>query len=348
MEITSVSAAAQQSQVQAAAAAREKAAAASDSADSSEKTLYEMMKDAQEKIDAHKDSLKTMKPRVQYSDAPIMAYSRLSRAKTHAQVNAAAGYARQQIARLRAAKYTDSDNAKQIQAAINQLQKAVSRAGKKNKDIDREKLSETRQKKMIQQKRTRAAQRERQELRRKKAARMIRESGYIREAEIDKRMQSYMSATQAELRNQAQALSAAIQPSADAVAQEYAAASAEIPAAALDVQAWEEFSPPWNQRFQGGIFWAVCIGLLRLFANILAGVIFGRLLCEHFMWSYSEVLLQLYATLFDGKIFLAEDALPIFVLHPLWTDEKIRPFWWLKHWRFHEAPIETENESWYD
>lgn len=237
MEITSVSAAAQQSQVQAAAAAREKAAAASDSADSSEKTLYEMMKDAQEKIDAHKDSLKTMKPRVQYSDAPIMAYSRLSRAKTHAQVNAAAGYARQQIARLRAAKYTDSDNAKQIQAAINQLQKAVSRAGKKNKDIDREKLSETRQKKMIQQKRTRAAQRERQELRRKKAARMIRESGYIREAEIDKRMQSYMSATQAELRNQAQALSAAIQPSVDAVAQEYAAASAEIPAAALDVQA---------------------------------------------------------------------------------------------------------------
>lgn len=239
MDIASVPAATQpvpQAQQQAA-AAKEKTSAASSSG---EKTLYEMMRDAQEKIGAHKDSLKAAKPKVQYGDVPILAYSRLSRAKTHAQVNAAAGYARRQIARLRAAKYTDSDNSKQIQAAINQLQKAVTRAGKKNRELDREKISEARQKKLTQEKRTRAAQRERQELRRKQTARMLRESGYIREAEVDKRMQSYIASTEAELRNQAQALSAAFQPAVEAVAQEYAAQAAAPEAVSggeLDVQA---------------------------------------------------------------------------------------------------------------
>ena len=202
-----------------------------------EKSLYEMMRDAQEKIGAHKDQLKAAKPRVQYGDAPLLAYSRLARAKNRAQVNAAAGYARRQIARLKAAKYTDSDNAKQIQAAINQLQKAVTRAGKKNKDLEREKLAETRRVKLEKENRTRAAQRERQELRRKQAARMIRESGYIREAEVDKRMQAYMASTQAELRNQAQALSAAYQPSPEAVAQGYAATGTDIPTTEIDLQA---------------------------------------------------------------------------------------------------------------
>lgn len=204
------------------------------------KTLYEMMREAKEKIGAHKDQLKAAKPKTQYGDVPMLAYSRLARAKNRSQVNAAAGYARRQIARLKAAKYTDSDNAKQIQAAINQLQKAVTRAGKKNRDLDREKLAENRQKKLEKERRTSQAKRERLELRRKQALRAIRESGYIREAEVDKRMQAHIAATQAELRNQAQALSAAYQPSPEAVAQEYAAnasAGAEIPASEMDIQA---------------------------------------------------------------------------------------------------------------
>lgn len=222
MDVTSVPAAAPQVQPQTAPAARETPTSSPSSRE--EKTLYEMMRDAQEKIGAHKDRLKAAKPKVQYGDVPMMAYSRLSRARNRAQVNAAAGYARRQIARLKAAKHTDSDNAKQIQAAINQLQKAVNRAGKKSRELNREKVAETRRKKLEQEKRSREAQRQRLELRRKQAARMIRESGYIREAEIDNRMQSHIAATQMELRSQAQALTSSLQPSVEAAAQQYAAA----------------------------------------------------------------------------------------------------------------------------
>ena len=204
--------------------------------------LQEMMKDAREKADATRDKFSAAKPKPRYGDAPMEAYSRLARAKRHSEVNAAAGYARRQITRLQAAKRTDPDNAKRIQAAINQLQKAVNRAGKKNRDLERERMDKARQEKLAQEKKSREAQRQRMELRRKQAARMIRESGYIREAEIDNRMQAQLSATRMELQKQAQDLTASLQPSAEAVARQYAAggapaATGEVPVGEIDLQA---------------------------------------------------------------------------------------------------------------
>ena len=203
------------------------------------KNLYEMMRDAREKASAVREKFQELKPNPRYGDAPIEAYARLARAKRPAEVSAAAGYARRQIARLKAAKRTDPDNAQRIQAAIGQLQKAVTRAGKKSRELDREKVAQARQAKLAQEKRTREAQRQRQELRRKQAMRLIRESGYIREAEVDNRMQAHLAATRMELQKQAQDLSAALQPSAEAVARQYAASGAETApeAAAIDVQA---------------------------------------------------------------------------------------------------------------
>ncbi len=193
--------------------------------------LYEMMKDAREKAEATREKYKRLgRGGARYGDAPIEAYARLARAKRPAEVNAAAGFARRQIVRLRAAKRTDPDNARRIQAAINQLQKAVSRAGKKNRELNREKVERARQAKLAQEKKAREAQRQRLELRRKQTMRMLRESGYIREAEVDNRMQSHISAVEMELREQAQSLAAAIQPSVEAVAQQYAAESAETAA----------------------------------------------------------------------------------------------------------------------
>lgn len=191
-------------------------------------TIYEMMKDAREKAQATRDKFNSIKPKPRYGDAPMEAYSRLARARRPSEVNAAAGYARRQIARLRAAKQTDPDNAKRIQAAINQLQKAVQRAGKKNRELDREKVAEERQKKLIQEKRTREARRQRQELLRRQAMRRLRESGYLREAEVDNRMQSHIAAVDMELREQAQKLADSIQPSMEAVAKQYAADSAAM------------------------------------------------------------------------------------------------------------------------
>ncbi len=191
-------------------------------------TIYEMMKDAKEKADATRDKFNSIKPKPRYGDAPMEAYARLARARRPAEVNAAAGYARRQIARLRAAKQTDPDNAKRIQASINQLQKAVQRAGKKNRELEREKIAQERQKKLIQEKRSREARRQKQELLRKQAMRRLRESGYLREAEVDNRMQAHIAAVDMELREQARRLADSIQPSMESVAKQYAADSAAM------------------------------------------------------------------------------------------------------------------------
>ena len=185
--------------------------------------LYEMMRDAKEKADATREKFNAIKPKPRYGDAPMEAYARLARAKRPSEVNAAAGFARRQIA-----KRTDPDNAKRIQASINQLQKAVQRAGKKNRELNREKIAQDRQKKLMQEKRTREARRQKQELLRKQAMRRLRESGYLREAEVDNRMQNHIAAVDMELREQAQKLASSIQPSMEAVAQQYAADSAAM------------------------------------------------------------------------------------------------------------------------
>lgn len=211
----------QQTSQQAASTARTQRTTAA----SSTPTVAEMIKDARDKAEARRDQFQKLKPQQRYGDAPIEAYARLARARNQAGVNAAASFARRKIVQLQSAKRTDSENARQIQGAINQLRKAVHRAGRKKQELAKEQAAEKRRAKLVKEKRLREAQRQRQELRRTQSMRMIRESGYIREAETDSRMQSYLSQTQMALREQAQALSAQVAPSLDAVAQQYAAAA---------------------------------------------------------------------------------------------------------------------------
>lgn len=203
------------------------------------RTLAEMMKDAREKADARRDQFRRATPKERYGDAPIEAYARLARARNQAGVNAAAGFARRKIAQLQAAKRTDSENAQQIQAAIRQLRKAVLRAGKKNRELAKEQTAEKHRSKVEKEQRLREARRLRQELRRTQALRAIRESGYIREAEADSRMQSCIAKTQMELREQAQTLSAQIGPSLETAVQQYTstAAGASEGAGEISVQA---------------------------------------------------------------------------------------------------------------
>ena len=205
-----------------------------------QKTLVDMMKEAREKAEAaakkRDEMLKKTKSSRRYGDAAIMAYSKLARARTAGDVDAASGYARRQIAQLRAAKGSDPDNAERIQAAINQLQKAVNRAGRKKRELSQEKASAARQAKLEKEKRTREAKRQRHELRRRQAQRVIRESGYLREAEIDNRIQGQLAASRLELRNQMQEITT--QPSLDAAVQGYAASTAgEAPAPEISVEA---------------------------------------------------------------------------------------------------------------
>lgn len=168
-------------------------------------TLIERMIEAQKKAKELKDKFKL--PRnTRYGDYAIEAYARLSRARRQSDVSAAAGYARRQIAQLKIAKRQDSDNAPRIQAAINQLERAVVRAGKKRRDLEREELTEMRRKKLEKSNQQKEAQRLRQEQRLRQALRRLRERGYIKEAVVDNYHQEQMAATRAEYRAQLESL----------------------------------------------------------------------------------------------------------------------------------------------
>ncbi len=197
-------------------------------------TLTEMIREAKEKADAQREKFKLAKAAPRYGDAPLEAYARLNRAKTQGQASAAGGYARRRIAQLEAAQRSDPDHADQIKAAISQLKKAVTRAGKKKLEISREELARARQKRMVRERRRREAQRIKQELRKSQAMRAIRESGYLRETEISNRQADQLTATKMELKAQAEQLGAAVHASVDTALQGY---SAGAQLAAADTEA---------------------------------------------------------------------------------------------------------------
>ena len=204
----------------------------------SQPDLTEMMKDAREQAAERERMFQIPKNSRRYGDAAMIAYSKLARARSLGEVDAASGYARRQIAQLRAAKGSDCDNADRIQAVINQLQKAVNRAGRKKREISQEKLAAKRQARLEKEKRTREARRLRHQLRSKQAMRMIRESGYLREADVDNWMQDHIAATKQELRDQMDQLTESTQTTVDAAVQQYAAALAEpAPAPEISVEA---------------------------------------------------------------------------------------------------------------
>ena len=204
----------------------------------SQPSLAEMMKDAREKAAEREKMFKLPQNSRRYGDAAILAYSKLAQARNLGQVDAAAGYARRQIAQLRAAKRSDSDNADRIQAAINQLQKAVNRAGRKKREISQEKLTAKRRAKLEREKRLREAKRLRHHLKSRQTMRMIRESGYLREAEVDNRIQDQISASKLEMKQQMQELTDRTQTSVEAAVQRYAAvATGPAPAPEIEVEA---------------------------------------------------------------------------------------------------------------
>lgn len=207
--------------------------------DTESESLIEMLEQAREKAEQRRDSLKVKIDPSRYGDAAMTAYSRLSGARTQAQVSAAAGYAQRQIVRFQAALRSDSENSERIKAAIRQLQKAVGRASKKKRELRQEDILRARHKRAQLDKQRRKAAGLRCELNRRRALRSIREAGYMRETEIDNRLQSQLAQTRMELREQARQLSEHFSASTEAAARQYAAQSAPAPepAANVDVQA---------------------------------------------------------------------------------------------------------------
>lgn len=212
----------------------------------SQSDLTEMMKEARERVEEAKkkrdELLKKTRSGRRYGDSAILVYSKLARARSAGEVDAASGYARRQIAQLKAAKCSDSDNADRIQAVINQLQKAVNRAGRKKRELSQEKLAAKRQARLEKERRAREAKRLKHQLRSRQVQRMLRESGYLREAEVDNRLQDHLQSSRMEMRQQMQEMSAAAQPSLEAAVQGYTASmdsvsGSAVPAPEISVEA---------------------------------------------------------------------------------------------------------------
>lgn len=184
-------------------------------------TLAEMLQDAREKADAHREKLERAKPTPRYGDTPMEAYGRISRARTPAQAGSAAGFARRRLAQLESAIRSDPEHADQIRAAINQTKKAVGRANKKKLELTREQLTQARIKRMAREERRREEQRLRHELRKSQAMRAIRESGYFTETDIANRQADQISATKAELNAQAEQAGITGRTAMDAAIQGY-------------------------------------------------------------------------------------------------------------------------------
>lgn len=204
------------------------------------KSLIEMMKEAREQAEEQRKALQKFykdNNNIRYGDAPLEAYARLARAKNRTQINAASGYAHRRIAQLKRALHQDSDNATSIRGAISQLQKAINRGEKKKRDLDREALLETRRARSEREKKSQQEQRLRLELLRRKSQRMIREAGYMREAEIDSRFRTQAVQTQLEMRQQIQEITATSGVSLETAIQQYTASAApEAPAPAISIE----------------------------------------------------------------------------------------------------------------
>ena len=183
------------------------------------------MKEAQEKAEELKKKLERLKVRKQnYGDAPMTAYARLARARNQGQLSTAVGYARRQLAACQSALRQDPDNAGRIRSAIQQLQGAVTRAGRKKRQLTEEQRAKQRIAKAEKERQTKEALRRRQELRRRQTMRTLRERGYLCEAGIAHMQQEQIAADRAAAQQRAEQLGVAVNQ--QTAVQAYTAAAA--------------------------------------------------------------------------------------------------------------------------
>ena len=99
---------------------------------------------------------------------------------------------------------------------------------RKDRGLTQEQLAERRRARAAMRKENGKAQRLRAELNRKRALRKVRESGYLRECEVDNRIQDQLQASRTELRLQMQQLTAAVAPQSPEMAAKPAAPTASM------------------------------------------------------------------------------------------------------------------------
>lgn len=166
--------------------------------DDKAKTLVEMMKEAREEAEALRKKFTLPKNGSRYSMAAVQAYAKLSRARSQADVSAAASYARRQLIQCKNALRQDPDNSQRIQAAVRQLQSAVARASRKKRDLETERLDEVRRTNALRRKEKKKAAQLKNQLNRKRISRALRENSYLNGAVMDGMQQAQIAKARAE------------------------------------------------------------------------------------------------------------------------------------------------------
>lgn len=166
--------------------------------DDKAKTLVEMMKEAREEAEALRKKFTLPKNGSRYSMAAVQAYAKLSRARSQADVSAAASYARRQLIQCKNALRQDPDNSQRIQAAVRQLQSAVARASRKKRDLETERLDEVRRTNALRRKEKKKTAQMKNQLNRKRTSRALRENGYLNGAVMDGMQQAQIAKARAE------------------------------------------------------------------------------------------------------------------------------------------------------
>lgn len=194
------------------------------------KTLAEMMKQAKEQAEKIRKQFELPKNNSRYSLAAVEAYARLSRARSQTDVSAAASYARRQLAQCKSALRQGGGDTQRIQAAVRQLESAITRAGRKKRQLEEERLMERRQAKAERQHERKKAAQLKYQLRRSKTLRRLRENSYISGAVMDGMQQAQLARQRQEQQLAAERAGVGT-VSADAAAQRYLAQQAAFVAA---------------------------------------------------------------------------------------------------------------------
>lgn len=204
--------------------------------DDEAKTLAEMMKQAREQAEKLRKQFELPKNSGRYSLAAVEAYARLSRARSQTDVSAAASYARRQLAQCKSALRQGGGDTQRIQAAVRQLESAITRAGRKKRQLEEERLMERRQAKAERQHERKKATLLKYQLRRSKTLRRLRENSYISGAVMDGMQQAQLARQRQEQQLAAERAGVGT-VTADAAAQRYLAqqsAFAPAPTPALE------------------------------------------------------------------------------------------------------------------
>ncbi len=173
------------------------------------KTLFERMREAQEKAEKNKELYRVSKANTLMNSA-VSVYGKLNRAGSVMQVRGVISNAYVKLNQVRRAMNdADQTEKEQLRFVANQLRGAISRSKKKITQLQKEQQLQAQQRREIAQRQLEEAQEARRLLSKKKSARTAQEQAYLKQASIEVYLEQDRARRVAEARHKSEIYSAA-------------------------------------------------------------------------------------------------------------------------------------------